>query len=459
MDEIEVFADLDGRPSNVGTLWIYTKQGHSTATFKYDDAWTRLPEKFSFEPALGIDKGTFRSGDDRAMLTSIGDSAPDTWGRRLMQRMERKTAAKQGRAVRTLTEGDYLLGVADIARLGALRFRRAGQTSFQSPLEKGCTIPPFVELPRLLSVTEKVLRDEETDEDLLLLFAPGSSLGGARPKASVADKDGHLGIAKFPKDDDDYAIGTWEEVALRLADMAGVHTASHRLEKIAGKAVLLSRRFDRTHDDRRIPFLSAMAMMGFKDGTRGSYPEIVEALRTHGANTQEDVQQLYRRMVFNILASNVDDHLRNHGFLWRGAFGWTLSPAYDLNPVPADVKAHVLCTNINLDEGTCSVDLARESAEYFDISLTDADVIIREVAIAVSQWGTVAARVGAKASEIDRMSSAFDHAELRSALTLPVNRNAIRKETPDPDSGDQSQENDADSNPPPPEGGSGFRSS
>ncbi|HSK38312.1 MAG TPA: HipA domain-containing protein [Arenibaculum sp.] len=195
--------------------------------------------------------------------------------------------------MRTLTEADYLLGVADIARLGALRFRRVGQEAFRSPLRDG-GVPPFIELPRLLSVTERVLRDEETEDDLLLLFAPGSSLGGARPKVSVADRDGHPAIAEFPKEDDDYSIETWEEVALRLADMAGIRTAAHRLERVAGKAVVLSRRFDRDAAGRRFPFLSAMSMMNLVDGDHGSYPELVEILRTYGSDTDADAAELFR---------------------------------------------------------------------------------------------------------------------------------------------------------------------
>jgi serine/threonine-protein kinase HipA len=198
--------------------------------------------------------------------------------------------------------------------------------------------------------------------------------------------------------------------------MAGIRTAVHRLERIAGKAVVLSRRFDRDAMGHRLPFLSAMSMLNFIDGEQGSYPELVEALRTYGSDTDADATELFRRMVFNILASNVDDHLRNHGFLWAGEKGWRLSPAYDLNPVPADVKARILSTNISLDEATCSIDLARESAEYFGLSLPEADAVIHEVAAATARWRDVAAALGVGSSEIGRMESAFEHDELRIAL-------------------------------------------
>ncbi len=193
----------------------------------------------------------------QTIFGSPGDSAPDTWGRQLMRRAERREAKRGGRALRTLTETDHLLGVADETRLGALRFRRTDDPAFQAPPRTG--VPALVELGRLLQITERILRDEETDEDLQIIFAPGSSLGGARPKASVVDQHGRLAIAKFPKESDDHSIETWEEIALRLADKAGIDTPVHRLIEVAGKAVMLSRRFDR-RDSHRIPVLSAMAM-------------------------------------------------------------------------------------------------------------------------------------------------------------------------------------------------------
>ncbi|AJE48705.1 type II toxin-antitoxin system HipA family toxin [Celeribacter indicus] len=282
--------------------------------------------------ALLLTRGAFAPPAGLSTFGSIGDSAPDTWGRRLMQRAERRSAERDRRAVRTLTESDYLLDVADETRLGALRFRRVGEEPFLAPIRVG--IPALIDLGRLLQVTERILRDEETDEDLQLIFAPGSSLGGARPKASVIDQHGHLSIAKFPKETDEYSMETWEEVALRLAGQAGMVTPHHELIDVAGKKVMLSRRFDR-EGALRIPFLSAMAMMGAKDGERGSYPEIVDALAEHGAQGKTDAQALYRRVVFSVLISNVDDHLRNHGFLWRGRAGWSLSPAsMGINPVP-----------------------------------------------------------------------------------------------------------------------------
>ena len=416
MADFEVHIDLDGRTRQVGLVQRDRVRGREAVAFAYDYAWLEDPDAFSLEPALALGRGTFVPPKGLATFGPMGDSAPDTWGRRLMQRAERRLAAREGRAVRTLLETDYLLGVADETRLGALRFRWAGDNTFQAPVRAG--VPALIELGRLLQITERILRDEETDEEFQLIFAPGSSLGGARPKASVIDQHDNLSIAKFPRETDDYSIETWEEVALRLADQAGIATPVHRLIDIAGKKVMLSRRFDR-QGPVRIPFLSAMAMMGAKDGQRGSYPEIVDVLAEHGAQGKTDAHALYRRVVFNVLISNVDDHLRNHGFLWLGRAGWSLSPAYDLNPVPTDLRARVLTTNIDLDEGTCSLELLEAASEFFALTLAQARSIIGEVATVTKAWRDTAREVGARAAEIDRMASAFEHEDLRRALTLP----------------------------------------
>lgn len=415
MRDIEVHIDLDDRTRQVGLARRNLVRGSETILFEYADTWLADAERFSLEPALALTRGAYAPPAGQSIFGSIGDSAPDTWGRRLMQRAERRRAEREGRAVRTLSESDYLLGVLDETRPGALRFRWKGDDIFQAPTRDG--IPALIELGQLLQVTERILRDEETEEDLQLIFAPGSSLGGARPKASVVDQHGHLSIAKFPKETDDYSIETWEEIALRLAERAGIATPHHELLQVAGKAVLLSRRFDRD-GQRRIPFLSAMAMTGSKDGETGSYPEIVDALARHGDRAKADAQALYRRVAFNVLVSNVDDHLRNHGFLWRDRTGWSLSPVYDVNPTPTDLKARVLTTNIDLDEGTCSIDLLEEAAGFFGLGLKPARAILKEVASATAAWREVAREAGARATEITRMASAFEHDELERARAL-----------------------------------------
>jgi serine/threonine-protein kinase HipA len=413
--DIEIHIELAGRTRRVGLARSNRARGGETFVFEYAEEWLGEPDSFPIEPALPLTRGGFAPPAGQALFGSLSDSAPDTWGRRLMQRSERRQAQRDHRSVRTLLDSDYLLGVSDQTRLGALRFRPAGEAEFFAPARVG--IPPLLELARLLQITERVLRDEETDEDLQLIFAPGSSLGGARPKASVVDQHGRVCIAKFPKETDEYSMETWEAVALALAERAGIAVPRHQLVQVAGKSVLLSRRFDRDGESR-VPYLSAMAMAGLKDGDRGSYPELVDLLTQHGAQARSDALELYRRVAFNVLVSNVDDHLRNHGFLRQGRAGWVLSPAFDLNPVPTDLKARVLTTNIDLEEGTCSVGLLEAAAQYFGLGLKSARVILREVAAVTATWRDVAKNVGARAAEIARMASAFEHEDLKKALAL-----------------------------------------
>src|SRR5713226_6510536 len=375
--EVLVYVDLQGAPHLVGRLWARIRKERESATFEYDKSWLTHPERFSLEPALKLGPGPFHTTSDKPLFGAIGDSAPDRWGRVLMRRAERRRAEREGQTPRTVREIDYLLMVDDEARQGALRFAEREGGPFLA--EHGPTkIPPLIELPRLLSAAEHVLSDTDSDEDLRLLLAPGSSLGGARPKASVRDRDGHLAIAKFPNKGDEINTVLWEAVALTLAAKAGITIPVWRLETVAEKPVLLLRRFDR-EQGMRVPFVSAMSMLEAKDNEARSYLEFVDVLRQHGASPKEDMHDLWRRIVFSILISNTDDHLRNHGFLWAGPAGWRLSPAYDLNPVPADIKPRVLSTAIDLDNRAASLELAFEVAGYFGVSEREARKIAAEV--------------------------------------------------------------------------------
>lgn len=413
--EARVYLDLDGQAHLVGRLWSRSSKNRESATFEYDAGWLAHAARFSLEPALKLGPGPFHTMADLPMFGAIGDSAPDRWGRTLMRRMERRRAEREGSAQRSLLEMDYLLLVDDEARQGALRFAKYEGGPFLRENE-GHRIPPLIELPKLLSATERVIENKDTDEDLQLLLAPGSSLGGARPKASVKDKKGLLAIAKFPRKDDEYNTVAWEAVAFSLAAQAGIAVPSAELCKVARKQILLVRRFDR-EGATRIPFLSAMSMLGAKDNETRSYLEIVDALRQHGAAAKTDMEALWRRIVFNILISNTDDHLRNHGFLYQGQEGWRLSPAYDLNPVPVDIKPRVLSTAINEDNATASLQLAMEVAGYFELDNKRAKATAAEVGRAVAKWRKEAARIGLSKSEIERMTSAFDHEDLKAALS------------------------------------------
>lgn len=412
--EAFVYMDFADGPVMVGRLWSRIRKGRESATFEYDPGWLARSDRFALEPALILAPGPYHTGTDRPMFGAIGDSAPDRWGRVLMRRAERKAAEREKRTPRTLFEMDFLLLVDDEVRAGALRFAEKEGGPFVAEPGK-FRIPPIVELNRLLSATERVIEDKESEEDLRLLIAPGSSLGGARPKASVRDHDGSLAIAKFSHRDDNANIVLWEGVALSLADSAKVIVPGWRVEPVADKAALILQRFDR-QNGARIPFVSAMSMLGALDNELHSYLEIVEALRQSGAAPNEDLRQLWRRIMFNVLISNTDDHLRNHGFLYEGPAGWRLSPAYDMNPVPVDVKPRVLSTSIDPDDPSASIELAFAAAEYFGLKDSEARSIAAEIGIIVSAWRKSAEKIGLSRAEIDRMASAFEHDDLKKAL-------------------------------------------
>ncbi|MCI5065215.1 type II toxin-antitoxin system HipA family toxin [bacterium] len=408
--EIFVYIDLGGEPLLAGRLWTRVRGKKESASFEYDKEWLSNPKKFSLEPALMLSSGSFHTGGDKPIFGAIGDSAPDRWGRALMRRSERGRAKGQQETPRTLFEGDYLLMVNDFARQGALRFSLEPGGPFLAARE-GTKIPPLVELPQLLSAAESIADESETAEELRLLLAPGSSLGGARPKASVLDSDGTLLIAKFPHQEDEIDAVRFEALALELAKNSGLMVPKWRIEKIGRKYVLLLRRFDRTGagSRRRIPFLSAMSMLDAKDNEPHSYLEIADALKMYGANPKEDLRELFSRVIFNILISNTDDHLRNHGFLYQDLDGWRLSPAYDLNPVPVDLKPRILTTNITEHDGTASLELASEVAAQFEVEPKEVRKIVQKIRKAVSNWREVGAKLGISQAGIKRMASAFEH--------------------------------------------------
>ncbi len=389
----------------IGEVYRYPHAGGERIGFRYDPRWLMHEERFAIDPDLYLDSRT-TSPKRGGVFGAFADCAPDRWGRQLMQRAERRNADEEGRQLRTLSAMDYVLGVSDASRLGALRFYCDDE--FQSP---GNEVPPLIRLASLLDAANRLDRGEESDADFALIFAPGSSLGGARPKASILDAHGNLSIAKFPREGDEYSIERWESIALTLAHRAGIKTAASQLIEVSGKQVLLSRRFDR-RDGGRVHFASAMTLLGLQDGDHASYPELAEILQRDGASPRRDSEELYRRLVFNISIANVDDHLRNHGFLRettrsRSSNGWALSPAYDLNPVPMDLKPRILSTNVTLDDATGSLDAAREVASFFGLSNQEAARVIDEVSAAVAQWPSVARSAGASAPERARMESAF----------------------------------------------------
>ncbi len=411
-----VYVDLAGETHLAGFLWVADARGRTTATFRYADSWLEHPSRFAIDPNLGVETpGPFHK---QRLFGALADSAPDRWGRTLMARAERLRAREAGGAPRALRDIDYLLGVSDLARQGALRFALEEGGPFVAPSD-AAAIPPLVELPTLLAAAQGFLDNPDHADDLRTLLAPGSSLGGARPKASVRRSDGQLGIAKFPRNDDGCSVCAWECVALELAREAGIDTAEAELHRVDDRQVLLLSRFDRVGNNR-VPFLSALSVLDAVDGDRHSYLDIADAIRRFGAATRSDLEQLWRRLVFNVLISNTDDHLRNHGFLYAGEGGWRLSPAYDLNPVPLDFGPRFLVTAIgeNIDDTSASLELAFDVAVYFDLEQEQARTIAREVAEACAQWRDRAGAHGLGGSEIDLMRTAFEHDERDTALGL-----------------------------------------
>ena len=410
-----VHIHLDGDTHLVGSLWAAEdRRGTLSSTFQYAESWLEYGNSFAVDPLLDISSGgRFHK---KRLFGPISDSAPNRWGRTLLARAERMQAKEEGRAPRQLTDLDYVLGVSDLTRQGAIRFSLGHGEDFLSPPDASA-VPPIIALPRLMAAAQGFLDDPDSEEDLKILLAPGSSLGGARPKASVLDKDGKLSIAKFPKTDDRYSVNAWEHLALDLARAAGIRTAESKIFAIEEQEVILLPRFDRD-GDLRVPFLSAMSMLDAVDGEPRSYLEIADAIRRFGASTRSDLRELWRRIAFNVLISNTDDHLRNHGFLYAGSGGWQLSPAYDINPVPAEIKARFLSTAIgeNPEDTGASIDLAFHMAGYFDMDEEEARAIACEVAEITVDWAERAQEAGIRKTEIDLMRSAFEHDDLRLAL-------------------------------------------
>ena len=407
--KVLVFVEIENENHFVGTLWSHFARGKETSDFEYSPEWLQNKNAFSLEPGLYLGAGKQVNPRQVPLFGSFGDSAPDTWGRILMRRYENVLAKKENRPPRALNEIDYLLLVNDVARQGALRFKAEENGEFLYPSEIK-SIPPLVDAKKLLNASEKILASEEKDSDLQLLLAPGSSLGGARPKASVIGKDGDLCIAKFPKKDDYTNNVVWEAVALALAKKCGLHTQEWTLQRAGEKQILIVKRFDRVKE-KRIPFLSAMSMLNAvdNDSVAHSYLDIADAIRQFGASPKEDLPELWKRIVFSILISNTDDHLRNHGFLYVGQKGWKLSPLYDVNP--SNDNKNALCTYITENDNTQSLSLALEVCEYFEMSTQDAKNSIQEMKNIVKSWRAVAREFGLQAQEISKMESAFRFSE------------------------------------------------
>lgn len=412
--EIYVYADWQGlasEPVLMGVLNTTYSRGKEIFSFHYDEKWLATGTSLHLDPDLQFYTGRQYAAEDKLNFGMFLDSSPDRWGRVLMKRREAIIARKEGRKPVTLQESDFLLGVYDELRMGGIRFKTAPDGPFLSA-DTYLSTPPWTSLRELEQASLDLEQDDYDDEEALkwlnMLMAPGSSLGGARPKASVRDPQGNLWIAKFPSGNDDHDIGAWEAVALSIARQAGVEVSEFKRNKFSSKNhTFLNKRFDRVAGNGRIHFASAMTLLGQTDGadasTGVSYLDLCTFISQHGATVAADLQQLWTRIVVNICIKNTDDHLRNHGFLLTDA-GWKLSPAYDINPV-ADGTG--LTLNINEDDNSLDLSLALSVIGQFRISRVQADTIIAQVQAAVAGWKTVAKNMGISKREMDIMESAF----------------------------------------------------
>ena len=413
---IEVFADWAalGAPARMGWLSANVTRGKEVFAFEYDPEWLEAEPRQQLDPALLLYAGP--QYPTRANFGVFLDSAPDRWGRVLMRRREAHLARADDRAERRLLESDYLLGVHDGHRMGALRFFVGGR--FRDDNDAMAS-PPWTSLRELEAASLQLERDGvEDDPDyghwLRMLIAPGGSLGGARPKASVRDEAGALWIAKFPSRHDEEDVGAWEWVLHQLAQRAGIVVPEAQARKFGsrrGHHTFLSRRFDRTTQGRRLHFASALTLLGRSDGedaeAGASYLELADLLIQSGAQTGADLEQLWRRMVFYVCVSNTDDHLRNHGFM-LDANGWALAPAYDINPDPHGAGLRL---NISETDNAQDLELVLSVAAFFRIKAPRAREIRREVASAVQTWRDVAGEFGLARAAQDRMRRAFRVAE------------------------------------------------
>lgn len=404
-DELAVALDLDGQTVEVGVAQIHRRRRTTTTDFTYSPDYLANPAAYAIDPALPMDTGR---GVVEGLPGVFSDCAPDRWGQRLI---EKRIRAEAGPGTpRSISELDHLLGVSDMTRQGALRFRLRGETEFADP---STDVPKLVRLPELLRASDRLARDDRSDPaDLsvikILLGAGTGTLGGARPKASVVGDDGTLHIAKFPHPHDTWDVMAWEKTALDLAELAGIDTPPRELTRVGDRAVLLLQRFDR-HAGRRVGYISAMTLVGGRDGKSDGtrdYLDLAAEIADVSVATDDDLAALWRRVAFSVAIHNTDDHFRNHGLL-RSHGGWRLSPVFDVNPNPdtAEERATAIAgATTRRDE----LDGLVVSAPSFGLADTAARTVLAEIYAATSGWRDVAAANGVRRSECTRFEDAFD---------------------------------------------------
>ncbi|MGI8439338.1 MAG: type II toxin-antitoxin system HipA family toxin [Thermoleophilaceae bacterium] len=412
---VEVVVQIGGDDVLAGRMWSHRRRKAESATFSYASEYLARRDAYELDPLLPLFAGQQQTPAGRRIFGAFSDGAPDRWGRRLIHRAERQRVRREPGAERSFGEVDYLLGVRDDLRQGALRFRDPETATYLANENVG--VPHLVDLPKLLNAANRLERDEASETELHTLLRGGSSLGGARPKAHVLDQAGRVGIAKFPSPtNDEWDVMRWEAVALTVAREAGISVPDSKLELIDGKAVLIVNRFDR-RDRQRVGYVSAMTMLEATDGDEGSYLDIAEVIERHSASAGDDLRQLWRRIAFSILISNTDDHLRNHGFLRTSTAGWSLSPAFDINPDPRPGPKY-LSTAIDYDTTAARPEALMDVAEHFRLTDDQARAVLRDVSGATSRWRAAAQGAGFKRGAVEEMAPAFEHQQAETAREI-----------------------------------------
>ncbi|WP_303323206.1 type II toxin-antitoxin system HipA family toxin [uncultured Duncaniella sp.] len=406
MERLFVYADFDwlDAPAIVGELSFDSVRGNETYSFSYDKEWLAKYGDVFLSEDLQNFPGVQYTRPERDIFSCFSDALPDRWGRTLLNRREQIAAADEKRPVKRLTSFDYLMGIDDATRMGGLRFAKTKGGEFIN-VDQNLRVPPLASVRELIHAAHEIEESEEKQQLpakkwLVQLLHPGTSLGGARPKATVVDEEGKLTVAKFPSRKDDYDVALWEHFCHVMGRKAGLNVAETRIINGENHHVLLSKRFDRNDEGKRIHFASALTLLGLEDGDNAStgfgYPDIVDFIIRHGSNVEQNLEELYRRVVFYIIVGNSDDHFRNHGFLLSRK-GWELSPAYDINPTLQENQSLL----INRSTNESDLNILLMSADDYMLSKDKAEKILSEVEVAMKSWQTEARRLGIPQRDID----------------------------------------------------------
>jgi len=414
--EADVYVSIAGGDVLAGHMHAHRRRSTESATFSYAVSYLGHADAYPLDPSLPLVSGTHQTPLGHEMFSAFADSAPDRWGRNLIKRRERRRAEATGVRPRGLAEVDFLLGVRDDLRQGAIRFQDPETAEFVASDDVG--VPALNELSELLAITERIESDSDVEEELQRLVRAGSSLGGSRPKTHVKTPDGRIAIAKFPATSiDTWNVMAWEKTALDLAARAGITVPHADLVNISGRSVLIVYRFDRATGGERIGYRSALTMLEARDREQRSYLDIGEVIEERSPSATKDLQQLWRRIAFSILVSNTDDHLRNHAFLHVDKDSWRLAPAFDLNPNPEPGRKY-LSTAIDDEETEARIDVLLDVAPYFRLDSQEALTALGQVTTAVASWRLTARQFGLSSQEITEMEPAFEHDAADQAASL-----------------------------------------